>query len=36
MEVLFTEPAGQIMVGAAAVMMVLGIFVMRRMITIEV
>jgi tight adherence protein B len=36
LEVLFTEPAGQIMVGAAAVMMVLGIFVMRRMITIEV
>ncbi len=36
LEVLFTEPAGQIMVGAAAVMMVLGIFVMKRMITIEV
>jgi len=36
LEVLFTEPAGQIMVGAAAVMMILGILVMKRMITFEV
>lgn len=35
-ETLFKEPVGLIMVGAAAVMMVLGILVMRRMITIEV
>jgi len=36
LEVLFTEPAGQIMVGVALVMMALGILVMRRMIIIEV
>jgi len=36
LEVLFTEAAGQIMVGIALVMMALGIFVMRRMINIEV
>jgi len=35
-ETLFKEPVGVMMVGAAAVMMVLGILVMRRMVTIEV
>jgi tight adherence protein B len=35
-EILFREPVGQIMVGAAAVMMILGIIVMRRMVIIEV
>jgi tight adherence protein B len=35
-ETLFREPVGQIMVGAAAVMMILGVLVMRRMVIIEV
>jgi len=35
-EVLIREPAGQIMLAAAAVMMILGIFVMRRMVNVEV
>ncbi len=35
-ETLFREPVGQIMVGAAAVMMILGIIVMRRMVIFEV
>ena len=35
-ETLFKEPVGLIMVGAAAVMMVLGVLVMRRMVNIEV
>lgn len=35
-ETLFREPVGQIMAGAAALMMILGILVMRRMVIIEV
>jgi tight adherence protein B len=35
-ETLFKDPVGQIMVGAAVVMMILGVFVMKRMVIIEV
>lgn len=34
--ILFSEPVGRIMVGAAAIMMVIGILVMKKMVTIKV
>jgi len=33
---LFTEPIGRIMLGTAAIMMVIGILVMKKMVTIKV
>jgi len=36
LNILFSEPAGRIMVGAASIMMVIGILVMKKMVTIKV